>query len=194
MARAPRTGRYEPDEFDRAAENREVDGAHRAPRSWFARALPWIAVVVLAPLAAWALFTFGLRSGVIPAPADALEELRGSAAASPVTPSATESLDPDTDLAVTVLDGTSDGTVAQDVIAELQGAGYAELTSADYDSANPATSTVYVRSAAEHDTAADVAARATEVLQEADPAAEPVVVVESAAAASSAPVVLVLRD
>lgn len=175
---------YAPDEFDRAAERRRLRGVHLPVTPWWRRALPVLAVLVLAPLAAWAVFTYGLRSGIDPA--DAIADIRGSVGEE-ATPAATPDPDVDRTVAVTLLDGTEDGS-GEDVAAVLEEAGYENVRVSGYRAREPLGSTVFVREADVQDVGEDVAG----LLSRESGGAAPEVV-ESADAASSAPVVVVLR-
>lgn len=197
---------YPRDEFDAAAEAREIVGAHRSPRKRSRLIVPVLLVVVLAPLTAWALFTFTLR-GQVPQAAEALQAslgggdasqharagtggARGEGAGSDTLPPA----DPaavDRATGVTLLDGTEDGS-GEDVAAALEDSGYENVRTGTYSASDPATTTVYMRSAEVTDTARDVA-RIASAAQGGEKGGAPISVVESAAAASSAPIVVVLR-
>lgn len=181
---------YAPDEFDEAAAARELEAAHRPPRRPRRRALPWLAILVLAPLAAWAVFTFGVRSGVLPTPTEALDDLRARATTAEVQGAAEreEPAEVDHTAVVALLDGTAGGDAAEEAQALLEDAGYENVTTGVYRSAEPRRTTVFVRSAGEADLGADVA----RLLGSAAGGATPEVV-ESADATSSAPVVAVLR-
>lgn len=190
---------HAPDEFDRAARERTIVGAHRRARPGGRRVLPVLLVLVLAPLAAWALFTFVIQAGVLPSPS----ELIGGTASVSASPSATGSAagqatpsptptrpaDVRLDTALTLLDGTEAGAAGQDAADALEAAGYTQLRIGEYGATEPALTTVYYRDATVEDTARDVAAR----LERAT-GADAVDVLESATAASSAPIVAVLRD
>lgn len=193
------SSRHESDEFDRAARQRTIVGAHRRERSGLRRALPVVLVVLLAPLAAWALFTFVVRSGVLPAPSElvagtagqtATPGASGTAAGGSGAASGTAApADVRPDTAITVLDGSATGAAGQDAADHLEDAGYRQIRVGEYGASEPAATTVYYRDADVADTAQDVAARVeratgTTVSE----------VLESATAASSAPVVVVLRD
>ena len=168
--------------------------------------LPLLLVLILAPALAWALFTFVLRSGVLPSPSDLIG---GGTSATPTggggtggpgetgatdgpgtaTPTASPVLDVRYGTAVTFLDGTDAGTDGQDLATALETAGYQQLRVGQYSAGDPAATTVYYRDATVEDTARDVAARIERAT-----GARAVDVVESATAASSAPIVVVLRD
>lgn len=186
---------HQPDEFDRAARGRTIVGAHRRGRSGGRRLLPVLLVVVLAPLLAWAAFTFVVRSGVLPSPSEIIAGEDGASGSPSVgavgTTTASPTAPPDIqyDTALTLLDGTEAGAAGQDAADALETAGYTQIRIGEYGAGEPAATTVYYRDATVEDTARDVAARL-----ETATGAQAVEILESATAASSAPVVAVLRD
>lgn len=97
----------------------------------------------------------------------------------------------DRTVSVTVLDGSEDGN-GEDVARTLRSSGYRQVNESTYSAADPAETTVYVRSADYSDTASDVA-RLVSAQIGAPTRPARVEVVQSAEAASSAPIVVVVR-
>lgn len=173
--------RYEEDEFDLAARERGPKGVHRPVQPRWKRLLPYIVVVALAPILAFAAISF-LNKDNAPAAPDGTPSVAATdsaadpaadpavdgeatadaetdpAAAPPEEPAPTEEPAPDVryDATVVVLNGAGVQGIAGRAAERLVTAGFTSTQAENYNRAAPADSTVYYASADLADTAAAV--------------------------------------
>lgn len=163
---------YDEDEFDRLGADRVPVGVHRRPVRWWRRVLPFVVVLIVAPILAFAVVQFWSQGTPQAGPAESTEatvtaeESPGESAAgapesqSPSTeaeePSSTEPTASPTpteeestapelnyDLGVWVLNGAGVTNLAGETAAELESAGWANVTAANYSSELPTSSAIY---------------------------------------------------
>lgn len=177
---------YPEDEFDLAAKDRGPKGVHRPAEKLSRKLLPWIVVILAAPLLAWGaieLIGGGSDSETSPTAASTSAEQgtdASSASDAPTTESAeptTESAEPTTESAepttaeettepepaveyatpISVLNGAGVSGLAGRVSETLTAAGFTAVTAGNYQSAQPTTSAVFYRTVELADTAQAVA-------------------------------------
>ena len=177
---------YPEDEFDLAAKDRGPKGVHRPAEKLSRKLLPWIVVILAAPLLAWGaieLIGGGSDSETSPTAASTSAEQgtdASSASDAPTTESAeptTESAEPTTESAepttaeettepepaveyatpISVLNGAGVSGLAGRVSETLTAAGFTAVTAGNYQSAQPTTSAVFYRTGELADTAQAVA-------------------------------------
>lgn len=187
--------RYPEDEFDAEPAQDAPIGVHRAPRTWWSRWWPFVAVLVLVPaLTVGGVLWYSSRGGTLPgittggepgasAPASepapsATTEAPGEAPAAPEeTP---ETPEPTADLAATVrvLNAANISGLAAGAAEQLEGAGFTAVTTGNGNAGGGTTSTVFYATADQEVTARQVAATLgiTAVVQDADVAGDAVVV------------------
>ncbi|HLS14850.1 MAG TPA: LytR C-terminal domain-containing protein [Beutenbergiaceae bacterium] len=163
---------YDEDEFDRLGANRVPIGVHREPVHWWRRALPFVVVLIVAPLLAFGVVQLwsqgtpqagpaGTDQSSVEADAEggsapsesaqqsdsptAEESEETPAEESSPTPSEEESTEPELnyDLGVWVLNGAGVTGLAGQTSAQLQDAGWHNVTAANYSSELPTTSAIY---------------------------------------------------
>lgn len=162
---------YPPDEFDAAAVG-GPQGVHRRPRSSWSRWWPFLLVLVVVPVLAYAAVTLAsggnpLSSGddsstpasTASAPAESAEPEASSSPTASAEPEATEEPLPATDLGrtVDVQNSTSTSGLASSAKAVLDAAGFTDVGSGNYPGAAPAASVVYYSTAEDLGTATAVA-------------------------------------
>ncbi|MDX5318727.1 MAG: LytR C-terminal domain-containing protein [Actinomycetes bacterium] len=194
--------RYPEDEFDIAARNRGPKGVHRQAESTFRRLLPFLVVIVAAPLLAWGVLSLLNEDGDGGAPV-------ASPAASPTTPSptdgstgeptttptatATASAEPTPspepsptptesavqfDAPVAVLNGAGVAGIAGRTADRLTAAGFTAVTPGNYASAQPTATTIFYNNAELAETAQAIGAElGIDLLVELASATDSVVVV-----------------
>jgi len=161
------------DEFDELGRQRVPQGVHRAPRPWWRVWGPLIAVVVLAPLLAWGLVriaagggddgaapttpsitatdgtpTDAATDGTEPAPEESTGAGEGETSEEPTPEETATEPEPepvDRAVAVSVLNGASVQGLAGRTQEKLAGLGWSNITSGNYQSAQPEVSTVFFR-------------------------------------------------
>lgn len=163
---------YPEDEFDALGKNRSPQAVHRAPRPWWRVWGPLIAVVVLAPLLAFALVKVATNDGapsggtqpttpvVTTEPTDtatgdgesgaATEGGEGEATDATGEPTEDATPEPppvDRGVAVSVLNGARVQGLAGSVQERLTGEGWTNVTAGNYTSAQPEVSTVFYANA-----------------------------------------------
>lgn len=158
---------YPDDEFDAPADPTAPRGVHRAPRSAWSRWWPFVAVLVIAPLLAYAIVTFVSRdqstdddtaSGATSAPTatatpGASEDASGEATepADDASDEETEPADeettpaPEADLStpVTVYNAAGIQGLASTGAGELTEAGFTSVVADNFGGTAPASSTVF---------------------------------------------------
>lgn len=170
--------RYEEDEFDRAARERGPRGVHRPVQPRWKRLLPYLVVIVAAPILAFATISILNKDNAPDPAADSTQtaEVTGEATATDVTeappgeeppaePAPEESAaepepepEPDVrfDTTVVVLNGAGVQGIAGRGADRLESAGFTSTQAENYNRAEPANSTVYYANAELADTAAAV--------------------------------------
>ncbi|UFU03545.1 LytR C-terminal domain-containing protein [Ruania suaedae] len=157
---------YDEDEFDALGADRTPAGVHRERVPRWRQALPFLVVLVLAPLLAFVVVQAVSRDtidpGADPTPSVGTsdEETSGDATEEPVdeptdgepTDEETEPAEPtelpadlDQGVAVWVLNGTSEFGVAGESQAVLAEAGWTNVVTGDYAYSLPTTTTIYYR-------------------------------------------------
>lgn len=158
--------RYPEDEFDVAARQRGPKGVHRQAESALRRLLPYVVVLVAAPLLAWGVLSLLNQDNeagtpVASASQGATAEPTASVTASgeptaEATPSAEPTPAPETTqpavevnfaAPVAVLNGAGVQGIAGRTAERLQDAGFTAVTAADYQSAQPTVTTIYYNNA-----------------------------------------------
>lgn len=203
---------YPEDEFDVAGRERGPRGSHRRPRPLWRTLLPFLVVIVAAPLLAWGAVS--LLSGGDDDPAPAAQPTASAPAAEttapegeptaeppageptePTEPAAeptdeettaeeetTEAADVDYTVTISVLNGAGVSGLAGSAVEQLAGAGFANGVADNYGAAAPESTTLYYNNAGLEATARAVA----EALGIAS-------VVESASATTTVDIAIVLR-
>lgn len=201
---------YPEDEFDVAGRERGPRGSHRRPRTLWRTLLPFLVVIVAAPLIAWGAVS--LLSGgdddptpsaqpTASAPAEETTAPEDEATAEPpaeeetTEPAAepteeettaeeetTEPADVDYTATISVLNGAGVSGLAGSAVEQLAAAGFTNGVAANYDAAAPQGTTLYYNNA-------ELAATAQAVAQTLGIAS----VVESASATTSVDIAIVLR-
>ncbi len=149
--------RYPPDEFDATPDPDAPRGVHRAPRSAWSRWWPFLLVLIVVPLIAWAAVTYLADEGRLPGN-DAEEPLPTSATTAP-TPTSTQTAAeptptvtaeptpteaaPNLATPVSVLNGAGIGGLAGRQADELRTAGFTDVTPGNATSDTPVASTVF---------------------------------------------------
>lgn len=154
--------RYPEDEFDIAARNRGPKGVHRRAESTFRRLLPFLVVIVAAPLLAWGLLSLlnqdsddgapvavPAETGTAPATASAEPTAEAPATVAPEDtaapePSPTATEEPvQFEAPVAVLNGAGIAGIAGRVADRLTEAGFTAVTPGNYANAQPTATTIY---------------------------------------------------
>lgn len=154
---------YPEDEFDLAARERGPRGVHRRIPGRGRRMLPYLAVLVAAPLLAWGLIS-ALSQDRESAPAadgdTSAQTAAGETAAAtpslpavtpepttpaPTTPAPTTAA-PEYSTPISVLNGANRQGIAARSADRLVAAGFTDVDAANYTSPEPAVSTVFYRS------------------------------------------------
>ncbi|WP_159621215.1 LytR C-terminal domain-containing protein [Ruania rhizosphaerae] len=167
---------YDEDEFDTLGADRAPEGVHRARVPWWRQALPFLVVLVLAPLLAFVVVQAvsrdsggdpeptasvsssetGGETGASEEPAEGESETDadgagdGDATEEPTddeTDTTDESADLDFGAAVWVLNGAGVGGLAGENQGVLTAAGWTNVVADDYAYSQPATTTIYYRDA-----------------------------------------------
>ncbi|MFC4553800.1 LytR C-terminal domain-containing protein [Georgenia faecalis] len=153
---------YPEDEFDIDGRQRTPQGVHRRARSRLAAVLPFVAVLVIVPLLAWAAVTALSRDPGTPEPAAGPTPTATEAPADPTaTPTGTEAPsgepseepteepagDVERGVSISVLNGAGIGGLAADAAGELIDDGFTNAVAADYTAGSPETTTLYYRNA-----------------------------------------------
>ena len=160
--------RYPEDEFDIAARNRGPKGVHRQAESAFRRLLPFLIVIVAAPLLAWGILSLlnedgdggpvaspsepaTTASATASAPATASPTPEATATATPTpepSPTPTEAAEQVAlDAPVAVLNGAGIAGIAGRTADRLTEAGFTAVTAGNYASAQPTNTTIYYNNA-----------------------------------------------
>ncbi|MGM0385606.1 MAG: LytR C-terminal domain-containing protein [Actinomycetota bacterium] len=159
--------RYPEDEFDLAARNRGPKGVHRQAESTFRRLLPFLVVIVAAPLLAWGVLSLLNQDGDDGAPvASPSASPSAPETASETTPATEPTAEPTTtteptespepsptpteeaepvvfDAPVAVLNGAGVAGIAGRTADRLTAAGFTAVTPGDYASAQPTATTIF---------------------------------------------------
>ena len=121
---------YPPDEFDAPPDPDSPRGVHRAPRSAWSRWWPFVAVIVIVPLVAWAAVTYLAGKGQLPdipgvaststaqattGPTDAAQPSGSAQATAPAAPTTTAAPSADLATPVSVLNGSGIAGLAKTV-------------------------------------------------------------------------------
>ena len=147
------------DEFDAAGQSRQPEGVHRAPRPRWRALLPYVIVVLLAPVLAYVGVSYlagqddPVGSGVTASPTDDAggqapdvqgndparveQEPEPSPAPTPELPAA------DRTVAVLALNGTGTGGLAGGAAERLRKDGFTAVTTGNARSSVPTATTVY---------------------------------------------------
>ena len=160
--------RYPEDEFDIAARDRGPKGVHRQTESAFRRLLPFLIVIVAAPLLAWGILSLlnedgdggpvaspsapaTTASATASAPATASPTPEATATATPTpepSPTPTEAAEQVAlDAPVAVLNGAGIAGIAGRTADRLTEAGFTAVTAGNYASAQPTNTTIYYNNA-----------------------------------------------
>lgn len=193
---------YPEDEFDAEPAQDVPIGVHRAPRTWWSRWWPFVAVLVLVPALTvggvlWAsswdgrLPTLGSGSDDTPtataptssAPAESTEPAEEAPVEEPPVEEEPPAPEPDLTVPITVLNAANVSGLAAGAASDLGGAGFTAVTAGNGSAGGATRSTVFYANA----DLAVTAQRAAEALGITN-------VVESADAAGDAITVLLLRD
>lgn len=152
------------DEFDLVAPT-AAKGVHRRPRSAWARVAPFVAAIVLAPVAAYFLVNamalgkaaFVPGNGELDDPstsasASATRKPTTTTSPSPTTsapasetPSAPQTPKPDLATSVTVFNSTNTSGLARKAADRLKAAGWSKVVAANYSGAQPESTVFYAR-------------------------------------------------
>lgn len=165
---------FEPDEFDRIAEQGGPVGVHRAPRHWFSRILPMLIAFGVAGLVAFAAATYYWQNtGSDPADVGPTLTTSPEATDSPVdtpSPSATATAEPEPepspepvinlDANISVLNASGIGGLAGSNQEQLEAEGFTNVSAGNLTFSLPEENTVIYES----DDQADTAARIAEIL------------------------------
>jgi len=154
---------YPEDEFDAVERNSVPRGVHRAPRSWWTRAWPFILVVILFPALAYGAVNYWtIERNATPAASASADDSASadtptatssatpsatSSATSSATPAATSSAAPDLAAHVVVFNATTRSGLAAAATKVLTAAGWTSVASQNYTGGKLATSTVLYGSA-----------------------------------------------
>ena len=160
--------RYPEDEFDIAARDRGPKGVLRQAESAFRRLLPFLIVIVAAPLLAWGILSLlnedgdggpvaspsapaTTASATASAPATASPTPEATATATPTpepSPTPTEAAEQVAlDAPVAVLNGAGIAGIAGRTADRLTEAGFTAVTAGNYASAQPTNTTIYYNNA-----------------------------------------------
>ena len=149
---------YPPDEFDAPPDPDSPRGVHRAPRSAWSRWWPFVAVIVIVPLVAWAAVTYLAGKGQLPdipgvaststaqattGPTDAAQPSGSAQATAPAAPTTTAAPSADLATPVSVLNGSKIAGLAKKVGDQLTAVGFAKVTAGNATSSTPTASTVF---------------------------------------------------
>lgn len=153
---------YPEDEFDVAARSRGPKGVHRQVESPFRRLIPYLVILVAAPLLAWGLLSLLNQDGgepvagptssaTVPAttpPATESATPTAPATSAPATPSPTPTAEAvDFAAPVVVLNGARVAGIAARTADRLGEAGFTAVTTGNYTAAQPTSTTVYYNNA-----------------------------------------------
>ena len=145
---------YPPDEFDAPPDPDSPRGVHRAPRSAWSRWWPFVAVIVIVPLVAWAAVTYLAGKGQLPdipgvaststaqattGPTDAAS----AQATAPAAPTTTAAPAVELGTPVSVLNGSKIAGLAKKVGDQLSAVGFTKVTAGNATSSTPTASTVF---------------------------------------------------
>ncbi|MBT0993136.1 LytR C-terminal domain-containing protein [Cellulomonas sp. DKR-3] len=156
---------YPDDEFDAPPDPTAPRGVHRAPRSAWSRWWPFVAVLVIAPLLAYAIVTFASRDqstddgsaaaptttsaptsaatgGASEEPSDEASE-PADETSEPADEETTPTAEADLSTPVTVYNGAGIQGLAGAGAGQLTEAGFTSVTADNFSGTAPATSTVY---------------------------------------------------
>jgi hypothetical protein len=149
---------YPPDEFDASPDPDSPRGVHRAPRSAWSRWWPFLAVIVIVPLVAWAAVTYLAGSGQLPdipgvagtstaqattGPTDGAQPTGSAQATAPAAPTTTAAPPVERGTPVSVLNGSKIAGLAKKVSDQLTAAGFTTVTAGNATSSTPTASTVF---------------------------------------------------
>ena len=162
---------YDEDEFDTLGADRVPVGVHRRPVPWWRRTLPFVVVLVLAPVLAFTVVQLWSQE-TDPAPDPTSAEVSGSddpsaggeettdegepgqdgestdeESESPTEEETTPADDLDRDLGVWVLNGAGVGGLAGEVTAQLADDGWSNVAAADYSYRLPTDSAIFYTTA-----------------------------------------------
>ncbi|WP_277050494.1 LytR C-terminal domain-containing protein [Ruania albidiflava] len=161
---------YDEDEFDALGADRVPVGVHRRPVPWWRHALPFVAVLILAPLLAFVVVQVWSQESdqvadptpEVTAPADegsgadegsdgedatGSEETTGGPESESPTEEETTADDLDRDLGVWVLNGAGVSGLAGEAAARLQEDGWTNVEAADYSHELPTDSAIFYTTA-----------------------------------------------
>ena len=139
---------YPPDEFDAPPDPDSPRGVHRAPRSAWSRWWPFVAVIVIVPLVAWAAVTYLAGKGQLPdipgvaststaqattGPTDAAS----AQATAPAAPTTTAAPAVELGTPVSVLNGSKIAGLAKKVGDQLGAVGFTKVTAGNATSSTP---------------------------------------------------------
>lgn len=148
---------YPPDEFDASPDPDSPRGVHRAPRSAWSRWWPFVAVIVIVPLVAWAAVTYLAGRGQLPdipgvadtstaqatGPTDGAQPTGSAQATAPAAPTTTAAPPVELGTPVSVLNGSKIAGLAKKVGDQLSAAGFTKVTAGNATSSTPTASTVF---------------------------------------------------
>jgi len=154
---------YADDEFDAPTGPDVPRGVHRAPRSAWSRWWPFLVVILVVPAIAYGLVTFASRDNSSSTPTSSTTSKAPSASASkpstspsaesssePSEPAESASEEPTAEVAlatpVTVFNAAGISGLAASTVTDLKGAGFTNVTAANYVGTKPGESTVYYAS------------------------------------------------
>ena len=148
---------YPPDEFDASPDPDSPRGVHRAPRAAWSRWWPFVAVIVIVPLVAWAAVTYLAGRGQLPdipgvagtstaqatGPTDGAQPTGSAQATAPAAPTTTAAPPVELGTPVSVLNGSKIAGLAKKVGDQLSAAGFTKVTAGNATSSTPTASTVF---------------------------------------------------
>ncbi|WP_158580697.1 LytR C-terminal domain-containing protein [Cellulomonas rhizosphaerae] len=157
---------YAEDEFDAPSGPDVPRGVHRAPRSAWSRWWPFLVVILVVPAIAYGLVTFASRDNSPSTPSSsATSKAPGSSASTPSKspsddaskeptksdePTEPTSEEPTAEVAlatpVTVFNAAGISGLAAGTVTDLKGAGFTNVTAANFVGTKPDVSTVYYAS------------------------------------------------
>ena len=148
--------RYPQDEFDRLAAQRTVRGTHRRKEStlkwWIALAV----ILVLAPVAGWAIVQFS-SSGGSPSKKPSQSPTASQSSQSPSTTPSSPTPQASLNRPVLVLNGAGIRGVAAEKQKALAAKGFTSVSVSDYNLRSPRVSTVFFPKESDRQTAVEVA-------------------------------------
>ena len=152
---------YADDEFDAPSGPDVPRGVHRAPRSAWSRWWPFLVVILVVPAIAYGLVTFASRdnspstpessaTSKAPASSSPSKSPSGDASKEPTASDEPTSDEPTAEVAlatpVTVFNAAGISGLAAGTVTDLKGAGFTNVTAANFVGTKPDVSTVYYAS------------------------------------------------